>query len=90
MVPEPLMRTLLALLLLTVIAVPASAQTCQRRGVETRCSDGSRTRIVNGRWLYRPSPDARIVPAGTWPFFFPFFIPGREIRSEQRPRLVSP
>jgi hypothetical protein len=80
------MRTLLALLLLTLIAGPASAQTCQRRGNETRCSDGSATRLVNGRLLYRPSPDARIVPAGTWHLF----MPSHGIRSERGPRLVSP
>ena len=85
------MRTLLAVLLLVPVTAPVSAQTCQRRGNETRCSDGSATRIVNGRWLYRPSPDARIVPAGTWPFFaWPLFIPGPDARSGRRPRLVSP
>lgn len=85
------MRPLLSILLLTLLAMPASAQTCQRRGDETRCSDGSATKIVNGRWLYRPSPEARIVPAGTWPLFvWPFSTPGHEIRVERRPRLVSP
>ena len=85
------MRPLLAILLLAALAAPASAQTCQRRGDETRCSDGSATKIVNGRWLYRPSPEARIVPVGTWPFLaWPFSTPAREIRVERRTRLVSP
>jgi hypothetical protein len=85
------MRTLLAVLLLVAVTAPASAQTCQRRGDETRCSDGSATKIVNGRWLYRPSPEARIVPAGTWPLFaWPFSTPARSIRVERRPRPVSP
>ncbi len=79
------MRTLLAVLLLITIAAPGEAQTCQRRGDETRCSDGSATKIVNGRWLYRPSPEARVL---TWSW--PFIIPAREIRSHQRARLVSP
>jgi hypothetical protein len=91
MLMEPLMRTVLAVLLLVAVTAPASAQICQRRGVETRCSDGSATKIVNGRWLYRPSPEARIVPAGTWPLFlWPFSTLGQEIRVERRPRLVSP
>jgi hypothetical protein len=91
MLMEPLMRTLLAVLLLVAITAPASAQTCQRRGDETRCSDGSATRLQNGRWLYRPSPEARIVPAGTWPLFvWPFSTPTREIRLGRGPRLVSP
>ena len=85
------MRTLLAVLLLVAVTAPASAQTCQRRGDETRCSDGSATKIVNGRWFYRPSPEARIVPAGTWAFFgWPLFTPAREIRVERGRRLVSP
>ena len=88
---EPFMRPLLAVLLLALLAAPASAQTCQRRGDETRCSDGSATKIVNGRWLYRPSPEARIVPAGTRAFFgWPLFTPTREIRVERWTRLVSP
>jgi hypothetical protein len=88
---EPFMRPLLAILLLALLAAPASAQICQRRGDETRCSDGSATKIVNGRWLYRPSPEARIVPAGTWGFFgWPLFTPAREMRVERRPRLASP
>ncbi len=85
------MRPLLAILLLALLAAPASAQTCQRRGDETRCSDGSATRLQNGRWLYRPSPEARIVPATTWPLFaWLFSTPAREIRVERRTRLVSP
>ena len=79
------MRFLLATLLLVLVAAPASADTCRRSGVTTRCSDGSATRLVNGRWLYRPSPTAQVF---TWTW--PFITPAREVRSVRQPRLVSP
>jgi hypothetical protein len=79
------MRFLLAALLLVLVAAPAAADTCRRSGVTTRCSDGSATRLVNGRWLYRPSPTAQVF---TWTW--PFIIPAREVRSVRQPRLVSP
>ena len=79
------MRTLLAALLLVAVTAPADADTCPRRGNETRCSDRSATRCVSGRWLYQPSPEARVL---TWTW--PFIIPSREVRSQQRPRLMSP
>jgi hypothetical protein len=69
------MRFLLSALLLVLVAAPAAADTCRRSGVMTRCSDGSATRLVNGRWLYRPSPTAQVL---TWTW--PFIIPAREVR----------
>ena len=79
------MRTWLAALLLIAVTAPADADTCQRRGNETRCSDGSATRFVSGRWLYQPSPEAKAF-VWTWPFI----IPAREVHSRQQTRLVSP
>ena len=79
------MRFLLAALLLVLVAAPAAADTCRRSGVTTRCSDGSATRLVNGRWLYRPAPTAQVL---TWSW--PFVMPAREVRSVRQPRLVSP
>jgi hypothetical protein len=54
-------------------------------GLTTRCSDGSATQFVNGRWLYRPASTAQAF-VWTWPFI----IPARELRSVRQPRLVSP
>ncbi len=79
------MRPLLAALLLVIVAAPASADTCRRSGVTTRCSDGSSTRLVNGRWLYRPAPTTQVL---TWTW--PFIIPAREVRHVRQPRLASP
>ncbi len=79
------MRFLLAAFLLMVVAAPAAADTCRRTGVTTRCSDGSATRLVNGRWLYRPAPTTQVL---TWTW--PFIIPAREVRQVRQPRLVSP
>ena len=79
------MRFLLAAFLLMVVAAPAAADTCRRTGVTTRCSDGSATRLVNGRWLYRPAPTTQVL---TWTW--PFIIPAREVRSVRQPRLASP
>ena len=80
------MRTLLSVLLLLLIAAPASAQTCRRTGDDTRCSDGSAIRLVDGRWLYRPSPAAKVLPWTAWPFP----VPARDVRPGKQPRLVSP
>ena len=79
------MRFLLAALLLVLVAAPAAADTCRRSGVTTRCSDGSATRLVNGRWLYRPAPNTQVL---TWTW--PFIIPAREVHQVRQPRLVSP
>ncbi len=79
------MRVLLSALLLVLVAAPAAADTCRRSGVTTRCSDGSATRLANGRWLYRPAPTTQML---TWTW--PFIIPAREVRSVRQPRLVSP
>ncbi len=79
------MRFLLAAFLLMVVAAPAAADTCRRTGVTTRCSDGSATRLVNGRWLYRPAPNTQVI---TWTW--PFIIPAREVHQVRQPRLVSP
>ncbi len=79
------MRFLLAALLLVIVAAPAAADTCRRSGVTTRCSDGSSTRLVNGRWLYRPAPTTQVL---TWTW--PFIIPAREVRPVRQPRLASP
>ena len=79
------MRFLFAALLMVIVAAPAAADTCRRSGVTTRCSDGSATRLVNGRWLYRPAPTTQVL---TWTW--PFIIPAREVRSVRQPRLASP
>ena len=78
------MRFLLAALLLVIVAAPAAADTCRRSGVTTRCSDGSSTRLANGRWLYRPAPTTQAL---TWTW--PFIMPAREVRPVMQPRLVS-
>ena len=78
------MRFVLAALLLVLVAAPASADTCRRTGVTTRCSDGSSSRLVNGRWLYRPAPTTQVL---TWTW--PFIMPAREVRPVMQPRLVS-
>ncbi len=79
------MRFVLAAFLLVIVAAPASADTCRRSGVTTRCSDGSSTRLVNGRWLYRPAPTTQVL---TWTW--PFIIPAREVQPVRQPRLASP
>ena len=79
------MRSVLVVLLLITAAAPAEADTCRRVGTTTRCSDGSSTRLVNGRWFYRPAPTAQVL---TWSW--PFVIPAREVQSARQSRLVSP
>jgi hypothetical protein len=79
------MRPVLVALCLMTLAAPALAQTCHQVGLTTRCSDGSSTQFVNGRWLYRPAPTAKAF-VWTWPFI----IPARELRSVRQLRLVSP
>jgi hypothetical protein len=79
------MRFVLAALLLVLVAAPASADTCRRTGVTTRCSDSSSIQLVNGHWLYRPAPTTQVL---TWTW--PFIIPAREVRQVRQPRLGSP
>ncbi len=79
------MRSVLVVLLLIMAAAPAAADACRRVDTTTRCSDGSSTQLVSGRWLYRPSSAAQVL---TWTW--PFVMPAREVRSVRPPRLVSP